>query len=107
MARRRKVRIYDEEIYTNFGEQPYLFEIQIGYGLIPLVDEGRESNIQREITYCRNQIDAEYGLPVPTVHIRDNMCLEPYEYSILFKGLFFLYCIGKCRVFGLFLIKNY
>ena len=94
-------------MYTNFGEQPYLFEIQIGYGLIPLVDEGRESNIQREITYCRNQIDAEYGLPVPTVHIRDNMCLEPYEYSILFKGLFFLYCIGKCRVFGLFLIKNY
>ena len=107
MARRRKPIIYDEEIYTNFGEQPYLFEIQIGYRLIPLVDEGRESNIQREITYCRNQIDAEYGLPLPTVHIRDNMCLEPNEYSILFKGLFFLYCIGKCQVFGLFLIKNY
>ena len=87
MARRRKVRIYDEEIYTNFGEQPDLFEIQIGYRLIPLVDEGRESNIQREITYCRNQIDAEYGLPIGAVHIRDNICLEPYEYSILFNGV--------------------
>ena len=87
MARRRKPRIYDKEIYTNFGEQPYPFEIQIGYSLIPLVDEGRESNIQREISYCRNQIDAELGLPVPTVHIRDNMCLDPYEYSILFNGV--------------------
>lgn len=87
MARRRKPRIYDEEIYNNFGEQPHPFEIQIGYGLIPLVDEESESNIQREITYCRNQIDAEYGLPIPAVHIRDNMCLEPYEYSILFNGI--------------------
>ena len=87
MARRRKPRLYDEEIYTNFGEQPYPFEIQIGYSLIPLVDKDRESNLQREITYCRNQIDAEYGLPVPTVHIRDNMCLDPYEYSILFNGV--------------------
>ena len=74
-------------MYTNFGEQPYLFEIQIGYRLIPLVDEGRESNIQREITYCRNQIDAEYGLPIPAVRIRDNLCLEPDEYSILFNGI--------------------
>lgn len=87
LARRRKPRIYDEEIYTNFGEQPYPFEIQIGYSLIPLEDKNRESNLQREITYCRNQIDAEYGLPVPTVHIRDNMCLDPYEYSILFNGV--------------------
>lgn len=87
MARRRKLRIYDKEIYTNFGEQPYLFEIQIGYSLIPLVDEGKESNLQREISYFRNQIDAEYGLPLPSVHIRDNMCLDPYEYSILFNGV--------------------
>ena len=85
--RRQKPRIYDEEIYTNFGEQPYLFEIQIGYGLIPLVDKGYESNFLKEITYCRNQIDAEYGLPIPTVHIRDNMCLEPYEYYFVFMVL--------------------
>ena len=85
--RRQKPRIYDEEIYTNFGEQPYLFEIQIGYGLILLVDKGYESNFLKEITYCRNQIDAEYGLPVPAVRIRDNLCLEPDEYSILFNGV--------------------
>ena len=88
MARRRKPRIYDEEIYINFGEQPYPFEIQIGYSLIPLVDKEKEdANLQREISYCRNQIDAEYGLPIPEVHILDNMCLEVYEYSILINGI--------------------
>ena len=87
MVKRRKFRMYDEDVYTNFGEQPAPFEIQLGYGLIPLVDESKESNLQRQINYCRNQIDAEYGLPIPTVHIRDNMCLEPYEYSILFNGV--------------------
>ncbi len=90
----QKPRLYDKEIYTNFGEQPNLFEIQIGSSLNPLVDEGKKSNLQKEITYCRNRFDAEYGLPVPAVHIRENMCLEPYEYLILFNGVE----LEKCSV---------
>ena len=69
MARHRKPNIYDNEIYNHFGEQPYLFEIQLGYELIPLTLNGTETSLQKEITLCRNQVDAEYGLPLPSVHI--------------------------------------
>lgn len=87
-GRRRKPKIYDERCYRNFGEQPSPLEIQLGYGLIPLVDtEPNNSPLLEDITYLRNQIDGEYGLPLPSVHVRDNMCLEPYEYKIFLHGV--------------------
>ena len=84
--RKRKPRIYDDEIYTDFGEQPSPLELQIGYALMPLVDEQKDSPLLNEIRYLRNEIDAEYGLPLPLVRIRDNLCLEPCEYRILLHG---------------------
>lgn len=84
--RKRKPRIYDDEIYTDFGEQPSPLELQIGYALMPLVDEHNDSPLLNEIRYLRNEIDAEYGLSLPLVRIRDNLCLEPCEYRILLHG---------------------
>lgn len=84
--RKRKPRIYDDEIYLNFGEQPRPIELQIGYELVPLVNEHNDAPLLSEIHYLRNQIDAEYGLPLPLVRIRDNLCLEPCEYRILLHG---------------------
>ena len=84
--RKRKPRIYDDEIYTDFGEQASPLELQIGYALMPLVDEQKDSPLLNEIRYLRNEIDAEYGLPLPLVRIRDNLCLEPCEYRILLHG---------------------
>lgn len=85
-GRRRRPRLYDEWCYSKFGEQPAPLEIQIGYGLIPLADQQIEGSLLDEISYARNQIDGEYGLPLPKVHVRDNMCLEVYEYKILLHG---------------------
>ena len=79
-------RIYDDEIYLDFGKQPGPLELQIGAALIPLVEEYNDSPLLSEIRYLRNEIDAEYGLPLPLVRIRDNMCLEPCEYRILLHG---------------------
>ncbi len=84
--RTRRPRIYDDEIYLNFGEQPRPIELQIGYELVPLVNEHNDAPLLSEIHYLRNQIDAEYGLPLPLVRIRDNLCLEPCEYRILLHG---------------------
>ena len=83
---RRAPRIYDNEIYKSFGEQPPLFEIQLGYGLIPFVNQADGALLLEEFEYCKNQIDAQYGIPLPHIHLRDNMTLEPLEYSILFRG---------------------
>lgn len=82
--RKRKPRIYDDDL--DFGKQPSPLELQIGYALIPLVDEHNGAPLLREMRYLRNEIDAEYGLPLPLVQIRDNMSLEPTEYRILLHG---------------------
>lgn len=76
--------LYSEEIYPDFGEQPEVLEIQIGYMLIPLVENDKP--ILRAINYVRNEIDCEFGLPLPQIRIRDNMCLGPTEYAILLNG---------------------
>ncbi len=83
---RRVRRIYESSIYRNFGEQPPLFEIQLGYGLLSLVNQADGALLLGEIEYCKNQIDAEYGISLPHIHIRDNMTLKLYQYSILFRG---------------------
>ena len=88
MMRKRNPRIYDDEIYLDFGKQPSPLELQIGYALIPLVDEHNDAPLLREMRCLRNEIDAEYGVPLPLVQIRDNMSLEPTEYRILLHGTY-------------------
>ncbi len=91
MSRRRPPRIYDEGIYLDFGAQPRPLEMQIGYGLVPFVDKNNypleEIPLLNEFRYVRNEFDAEYGLPLAQIRIRDNMCLEPYEYKLLLHGI--------------------
>lgn len=81
-----KIGPYDESIYEDFGEQPSVLEIQLGYSLLPIAEENQENNVLSEITKCRNQVDSEYGLQLPPVRIRDNVLLEPSEYRILLHG---------------------
>ncbi|UCE67789.1 MAG: flagellar biosynthesis protein FlhA [Candidatus Zixiibacteriota bacterium] len=62
-------------------------EIEIGYGLIPLVDSNGGSDLLDRITVIRRQIAAELGLVVPPVRIRDNVSLKPHEYQIKIRGI--------------------
>ena len=79
----RKIHPYED--YRDFGQQPFEITLEIGYALIPLVDHD-DSDLLAEIKYLRNEMDGEYGLPLPVIHIRDNMCLEPNEYRLLLHG---------------------
>ncbi len=65
---------------------PDLIELNVGYGLIPLVDEGQGGDLLRRITAIRKQLGAELGFIVPPVHVRDNLSVKPNEYLILIKG---------------------
>lgn len=85
--RTRRPRIYDDEIYTDFGEQPSPLELQIGYALMPLVDEHNDSPLLNEIRYLRNEIDAEYGLPLPLVRIRKICVLNHVNIESCFMEL--------------------
>ena len=79
----RKIHPYED--YRDFGQQPFELTLEIGYALIPLVDHD-DSDLLAELKYLRNEMDGEYGLPLPVIHIRDNMCLEPNEYRLLLHG---------------------
>ena len=61
-------------------------EIEIGYGLIALVDETQGGNLFQKISSTRKYIALEYGVLVPPVRVRDNLQLGPNEYIIKIKG---------------------
>ncbi len=61
-------------------------EMEIGYALIPLIDEDAPDNILRRVTGIRRQIMAELGLILPIVRIRDNLRLQPQAYRIKLRG---------------------
>ena len=60
--------------------------IEVGYGLIPLVDIEQGGQLLDRIKSLRRQIARELGIIVAPVHIQDNMQLKPGEYTILLKG---------------------
>ncbi len=60
--------------------------LEIGYGLIPLV-EGPEGTLLNKIKAMRRQIADELGFVIPPVHIKDNLSLRPHEYRFLIKGI--------------------
>ena len=64
-----------------------LLELNVGYGLIPLVDERQGGELLKRITALRNQLAMELGFLVPPVHIRDNLQLKQNEYLIFIKGV--------------------
>lgn len=61
-------------------------EIEIGYGLIGLVDERQGGNLFQKISSTRKLIALEYGVLIPPVRVRDNLQLSPNEYIIKIKG---------------------
>jgi flagellar biosynthesis protein FlhA len=60
--------------------------IEVGYGLIPLVDAEQNGELLTRIKSIRRQVAEEMGFIVPPVHIQDNMQLKPGQYTILLKG---------------------
>jgi flagellar biosynthesis protein FlhA len=63
-----------------------MLELEIGYGLIPLVDNQAQAGLLDRIRSLRKQFALEMGLIIPSLHIRDNLELKPNQYSICIKG---------------------
>jgi flagellar biosynthesis protein FlhA len=61
-------------------------ELEIGYGLILLVDASQGGDILDRITMLRREFANELGLVVPPIRIRDNLQLEPNTYRIKIAG---------------------
>ncbi|MDR0331478.1 MAG: flagellar biosynthesis protein FlhA [Chitinispirillales bacterium] len=57
-------------------------ELEIGYGLIPIVDVKQGGDLLDRITMIRRQLATELGIIIPPIRIRDNIQLTPNEYKI-------------------------
>jgi flagellar biosynthesis protein FlhA len=64
-----------------------LLELEVGYGLVPFVDERQNGDLLKRMTHLRRQFAQEMGFVVPPIHIRDNLQLRQGEYSIYVKGV--------------------
>jgi len=61
-------------------------ELEVGYGLIKLVDKKQGGELLDRIYKLRRSVAAELGLIVPPIRIRDNVGLEPNQYSVKLRG---------------------
>ena len=64
-----------------------ILSLEIGYGLIKLVDLDQDGQLLDRIKSIRRQFAKELGIIVPSIHIQDNMQLKPGEYLIRLKGI--------------------
>jgi flagellar biosynthesis protein FlhA len=62
-------------------------EVEIGYALIPLVDEAQHGDLLHRIGIVRRQVAVELGIIVPPARVRDNIQLAPTEYAIKLRGM--------------------
>ena len=63
-----------------------LIELEVGYGLINVVESNQSGDLLERIVSIRKQFALDLGIIVPSIHIRDNLQLEPGEYRLLIKG---------------------
>ena len=60
-----------------------VLELEVGYGLIPLVDEEQNGNLLSRIRSIRRQFALDMGVVIPALHLRDNLQLRPGQYALL------------------------
>ena len=61
--------------------------LEVGYRLIPLVDNTTDGELVRRIKGIRKKFAREIGFLPPAVHIRDNLEINPNSYRITLKGV--------------------
>ena len=62
-------------------------ELEMGYGLVPLVEREQGNNLLDRIGLLRRRIATELGVVIPPIRIRDNLELKPNQYLIKLKGV--------------------
>ncbi|MBF0309687.1 MAG: flagellar biosynthesis protein FlhA, partial [Magnetococcales bacterium] len=64
-----------------------LLRLEVGYGLISLVDETQRGDLLDKIRSIRRQFASDMGFVVPPIHIKDNLQYKPGEYVFLVRGV--------------------
>ncbi len=64
-----------------------LVELEVGYGLVHLVDTEQNGDLLERITHMRKIFALDWGVIIPSVKIKDNLELKPGGYSVKIKGV--------------------
>ena len=64
-----------------------MVELEVGYGLVNLVDTDQDGDLLERITQIRKQFAIDWGVIIPSVRIKDNLELKPGGYSVKIKGI--------------------
>lgn len=73
-----------DNVYELLHVEP--IEMEFGYSLIPLVDEGSGGSFIDRVVMFRKQFALEMGVVVPSVRLKDSGQLNPNQYAIKIKG---------------------
>ncbi len=76
-----------ERVEKHLAPDP--MELDVGYGLIKLVDRKQGGDLLDRIANLRRQIAQELGIVVPPIRIRDDIQLQPNQFRVKVKGLEF------------------
>ncbi len=71
-------------VYSLLSVEP--IEMEVGYSLIPLVDESSGGKLINRIVIFRRQYAQEMGFVIPTVRLHDGAMLGTNQYIIRIKG---------------------
>jgi flagellar biosynthesis protein FlhA len=74
-----------EEVKSLLGVD--LLELEVGYELVSMVDASTGGDLIERIRGLRRQFALDLGFIVPSIHIRDNVRLEPSQYRLMLKGV--------------------
>ena len=76
-----------EQLNWDDVDQVDLVGLDIGYGLIPLVNPETGGQLLPRVKGVRKKLSAELGFLVQPIRIRDNLDLEPDVYNIVMNGV--------------------
>jgi flagellar biosynthesis protein FlhA len=62
-------------------------ELEVGYALLPVIDLDKGGELPGRVTALRKQLATDLGIVLPSVHLRDNLRLEPNEYRVRLRGM--------------------
>ena len=63
-----------------------VISVELGYGLIPLIEEERHGRLLHRAKGIRKKMSGEYGFLLPTIRIRDNLDIPPHRYQLVVNG---------------------
>lgn len=77
----------EQDVQWEDVSQVDLISLEIGYGLIPLVNTETGGQLLSRVKGVRKKLSTELGFLIQPVRIRDNLELEPNTYHLLVNGV--------------------